>query len=831
MSVSVIVTSQKFLNEYKNDPGFASNPGDTTPNLAMSIMENCKIVRQVDIQWGYTSSSNNPLNGITDLGGGVVSFSLPSSKTWANEGFAVGDTHLITWQDASGNQNTTGTVQSISGNVMIMNSLTLPGPGLNGWINNTTNFRGTNNIESLVYGFGLIDNSATAVDIASRVSGNDQQYYTDGIGLGGPRSTSFVPMQSKGQYLDWVTGSMKVRFVSNPIVLFGSNVSQRFEIEHEFMINPYYLDGELTNLQNNVIPTYLFGQNSLKYVSDYQFLISLNNINTQKKATYTEDLGDVAWFNENFNGFNSEYKVNSITYEEQATTNSADGLLIASKTRVKMEVEALNRVFVVGDKVGVYVSYLPTQAQYTNTTLTKQKANFLYDRAFQISGGSGAVGDDFISAFAVFSPSGSIMNLQFDVEYSGTQKAFLSSQNAISPINFLIAVELGDNTLTSIGSDRILLLSDVNEYDESPDIPGLMAIDKFDLFPHNKQIGVDAGFTDLTQWNEDGVAIDFDFTLNLAQQAVLNSLEFKLVAYNTVTQQIFELDSYSYPIFPAIISAGIQQLIANTTRGYILLGGDQFNDVEISVGPLVAQLQHYLGKFAQKISWQEWLSNLGVDTVFFNSAEPNDNLNFKTSNYSLLNDYEIRLAVFANVSGVSLLNVSGITNYYFLSPTITIYDYEEDGGADVWSCVIETFNSVNLTNLGGSIMTGTDTLFKVTWTNSGGPVSSLTGIYGINRIEITDQPGYAITEMSSINAPLPTGSQLLKPSVGTLLDMTIVSGNVVMECLIDGSLINAGTNYNLSSRIHDDNLEGKQKSPSGDLKGKTPTGEKKQKAP
>ena len=71
--------------------------------------------------------------------------------------------------------------------------------------------------------------------------------------------------------------------------------------------------------------------------------------------------------------------------------------------------------------------------------------------------------------------------------------------------------------------------------------------------------------------------------------------------------------------------------------------------------------------------------------------------------------------------------------------------------------------------------------------------------------------------MSSMNLPLPTGQQLLKASVGTLLDVTLVGGNVVMECLIDGSLVAAGTNYNLSSRIQHDlpPFEGKVTSPLG----------------
>jgi hypothetical protein len=76
-------------------------------------------------------------------------------------------------------------------------------------------------------------------------------------------------------------------------------------------------------------------------------------------------------------------------------------------------------------------------------------------------------------------------------------------------------------------------------------------------------------------------------------------------------------------------------------------------------------------------------------------------------------------------------------------------------------------------------------------------------MWGINRIEESNQLGFDITEMSSINVP--AVNQLLKPSTGTLLDMYLSGGNVVMDCLINGSLASAGVNYNLSSRINKSN--------------------------
>ena len=797
MPIKIIVTDQKYYNEFKNDIGFVSNLGDFTNNLAGSVMEKVKIIQQVDVEWFSQGNSSDQwqLNGnqITRSDGNFIS-----------DGFSVGDVaDFITGFAANPNSPVIAniTINSISADgrtiVYTLNSGSFP---LNPDVYLDAGIRALNPLTALVYNFGLNGNSES-FNTNSKVSGNNQGYYGSNIGFdtgGGVRDLNWVNLQRLGKYKDWQTGSMRVRYLNNP-----TTYVQRFEIEHELIINPYYLDGELSNLQNNIIPTLLNGINSLKYVYDAGFRTVLSNPNTQKNFKIENNLGSVAWFNENFNGFNNNYSVKSISYEEAATSSSADGILIGSKTRVIITVENLLGAYTGGERFGVYVSYLPQQNEYTDTTLTDLVDNFIYDRAINNEGIAPTVGSDFITLCESQVVSGDL-EITLELEYSSLQKAFLSNRLAQGNANYLIAVEVGDVTLPSGNSDRVLLLADAREYDESADIPDLMGVDKFDIYPHDKQIGVDSGFTDMTSWNEDGLVVDFDFHLDLNKSAFINSLQFMLVAYNPTTDRYFELDSYSFGAGTSVVSGGVQQLNANTTRGYILKSGDQFNDVQISVSTNAGNIQQYIGRFAQKIAWQDWISNLNVDTIFYNNSEPNNNLNNKSSNYSLLNGYEVRLAIFSNLDGVSTLGVSGNTNYLFLSPTITVFDYEEDGGFDVWSCNIETFNFANSSNLGGAILTGQDTLFRSTWTNSGGAVTSLTGLWGINRIEETGQQGYDITEMSSLNDPLNNG--ILKPNSGTKLFVYLNAGKVVFECLIDGNKVAAGQEYNLSSRIHDTNF-------------------------
>jgi hypothetical protein len=115
----------------------------------------------------------------------------------------------------------------------------------------------------------------------------------------------------------------------------------------------------------------------------------------------------------------------------------------------------------------------------------------------------------------------------------------------------------------------------------------------------------------------------------------LNSLEFALVAFNTVTNSYFTLDApYFINTAGAVVSGGVQQINITQSRGYTGLFDENFNRVEVRAGAKVGDLQAYNFLFSQKIRWQDWLNNPNADTIFFDNTKPQNNLNFKSSNYS-----------------------------------------------------------------------------------------------------------------------------------------------------------------------------------------------------
>ena len=258
MGATVLVVDTKYFTQYKNGTTFASNPGDFTPNLAGSVMEKVKVVRTVNIGWSYIASSGNPCS---PNGSGPATLILTrTAGNWGDDSFTIGDECSLFWTDNGGSQSdTTVVITAITGGVLVGTWGGFPTGSANGWLNASVQLHGKTALTALIYKFGILGNNET-FNVSSKVSGSSQGYYSGTIGLGAPRSTAFQVGLKWGIPEDWISGIMRVRYVSNP-----STIIQQFEIEHEFVINPFYLDGELSNLQNNIIPALLVFHTKMSY--------------------------------------------------------------------------------------------------------------------------------------------------------------------------------------------------------------------------------------------------------------------------------------------------------------------------------------------------------------------------------------------------------------------------------------------------------------------------------------------------------------------------------------------------------------------------------------
>lgn len=796
MPAELIIHSCNFYNQLKSGMNFSSLT-DPTSNLVGNVGERIKMEMEIDVRWYFETNSSSTievLNGTAP----EISFTRVSGS-WIGDGFSVGDVVM------AGNDSTPTlialTVTSISDLVMVGDKyLGSLGDGIYPDIYHTNLFiYGTTALTALIYKFGLIENAET-FNILSKVSNNEQAFYVGGISHSVPAQLDLTPV---GNFRDWVSGNgtsnavAKAGWLSNHNLGSYPDVWQRFKIEHDFIISPFFLEEYATNFEDGTTPALLAGLLSLKYVFECEFRTVLSNPNTSKTARINNNLGAVGWFNENFNGFNNNYTIDSIVYKDTALATSCNGLLKGSRTTATITVKKTSGTFNAADPCGLMVALCPESSSYQDTISSNMEQNFIFDEVTMIEGAAPVITtlNGVIKSAQANIVSGDLV-IEAEIEYSAAQQLLMPTD-----AKFIIGAIVADDNITAGNSDRVTLLADYNSFVASADITDLMYVTSHEILQHFvTDPTTTTGTTVCDTWNEDGVCLKYNFWLDTNKDAFLNSLKFLVVAYNTVDFTYFILDQYAVNLNNVIVSGGIQQINIDELRGYKLNSSDYFNKVKITTGFNVSGKQYYQVYLGQKMSWQSWIANPDADTVFYDSTLPQNNLNYKSSNYSQLGNYSIRFAILANVGGTNVLGQSGNTDYLIISPDILVNDYDKP---TTWAGVIETFNEAGTVNLGGVIRTDANTLFRVTWTRTGA-FNAGYNFWAIHRIEESNENGTDIYEFSNIISSI-TNNKLKEVSGSTLLKVTVTpsSNEVVTECLIDYTKLDPAKNYKISARLDD----------------------------
>lgn len=701
---------------------------------------------------------------------------------WSNEGFNVGD-KIEFWAKYQGVKYNYGVnITSIIDDRIYFSIV-----GGSGLI--TGSYTGEKAVflqsqpTAINYNFGFVENSDEYSN-NSILTGESQTYYGAYQTLG--VATDLTP---KGANKDWVSGNCKFEGVgvSNITNINNFEIAKEFsyQITHEFILNPFYEEGQISNLTNEngiIQPPYLLGDFSLKYVYEPELRRELSNPNTSVSFKEENQLGSVAYFNENYNGYNNPYSVVSVAYEDAITSESLESINPSINTLVDFRVSKPTSI-TANHTLSFNIFKCSSQEEYLNTTQTDLEQNFLFDNLTCEVGGAFVSGTGIVKNVQAIAQTLNEFQCIAEIGYSNDEQLKIKENDF-----FVISVAVQDNSLTAGNEDTVNLLLDVKQYDTQIDISGLATMPVFDLFDPKAQ----SGYSSLYAFNEDNINAECQLSLNRSSKAFLNSISTKLLAYNPATFEYFELDSFNID-YDEVINGEIQQINYSSVKGYPDSITSKQNDVEFYFVASFSGTTTYNLNFGQKINWKDWIYNRNADTIFYNNQKPNNNLNFKASNYSNLNGYEIRLGVLANIYGVDDLGRSGNTDYLFLSQKLNTADY--DSNTEI-SGTIELFDTETNASLGTSPRSDKDSLFKATWTN----LTLIADAWGINRIERNDNVGNTLYELSSLTDYI---GGILKPVAGeTKLKIEQVGADIVATCLIDYTKLEQGVSYNLSSRIN-----------------------------
>ena len=810
MPINLTVTKQEFRSQINNGDDFTLSSSDFATHLKGGVLENMQALFDVKLGWTSTLSTyfiQLNADGVT----GTISDAIIN---WQNEGFTIGDKIKVSvppGQSLGSPCTFTCEILTISGNVITFNTLvfvssTIP-IGVTNWQATTGYVTGITPLDSLVYKFGLIENSESD-NYISKLAQVDQIYHVTPMDVGNPNV--FVSGTSFGNNKAWVTGDMSATFtyyLQDGDLIYPELLAPVYSIKHEFKINPVYRDNELTSLQGGAIPPIdIFnGSKSLKYVFEVDFRTVLNNPNTSKIGAFDTSLGSVGYLDESFNGFTNDYSVASLVYSDSATTQQTTQIDVVNKTKVVANIQGTGLI-TAGMEVVVGHMALVDSTDYSNSA--NEYDTIWTSEDLRIIEGVAPVNGTIITNANSLVSSPNVLFVTFEIEFTPTQQL-----NLIDNQNYLLYVVIRDNTKTVNNGNKVVLRLDVNQYLKDSDITGLINLDSFQQWPHPEPYAITSqnGYQSGKLFIEDGQLCSFDFNINadytdaygVSQPVEMQSLIFKIVAYNTVTETWFVLRELNINLSSGVVQiiGGLQitQYNLNSTRGYILENTDIFNYLNLVTGTLdFGNIQHYHLEVGYKIPWQNWIPLIGADSVFYDSSMPNDNLNNNTSNYTFSNDYKLRFLADAVVRAGTI-----DTNYVFSSGNFEAYDYHKDDlDPDGWTCSIQTFD-IDGNALGGNIINQQHTRLLATFTQMNPPTEPDAALYyGILRMEtINSQNDAGISELSSIiEAPL---SSLLMQETGSIRLATLIAsgGGIELSGLIDTSLITLGTTYKYSAEI------------------------------
>jgi len=760
------INNFKVFDQVRNGLDFSLNPLIFNTGTNGNTQKVMKSTFDVSISWSSEADENNEF----EIVGNTLTNQIGS---FIDAGFAIGD--VIDIQDPDG----TPIASDRNITFVSFDKIVFDGTDATTASSQTMVVKGKNAIQDFLFKFQF-PASAESPTYLSRLTGRKLEWQAEGVTVsGGFEDGSWSDIKNGAEFGEW-----KIRHNG-----FSDTYTQSVSIEHIFIVEPFWLDGQLSNLQNIIEPSYLNGYSQLSYNFRLDTKTDITNPNDSKGTTQETTPSFIGWFNEvNKTGTPNGFSIDGIVYIDNSVATATTGIIKDSITDVTINVRN-NGLFASGTHdLLVKVSKLPSEDEYSDTTEKYTETHILASERATLSGGV-VVGSDFIKNLDVTANATSpndVIDIDFQIDYSALQQAKINEGD-----NFLISVEIGV-------PDSVHLIAGVGTYIVDTNDPDLFSVDEFKLY-NLVSDPLGDGFTELKTKIQDNIRTAFDFTLNLNKDALLKGFDVGLYARNSTTGDFFTLDNVINNFETVTQSNGVQQINVNTVRGFKLKSGDDFNKVIVSTGTEIAGIQRYSCEFGLKVTWQDYIFNSQADTIFFDNTKPNNNLNFKSSNYSGLNDYEIVVGILATVS-----NGVNDTEFQVWSPAIQVQDYDSDVDSPITfsSTDFQTYK-LDLTEITPNYSSNENTIVKLTF-NPDTPINPSDDINA--QVEIWEfENGLVnnIFQINSVNEPLASGNVLQPLSGETKLKITNLSTSVECECQVDNDLMKteSGFVYSISGRI------------------------------
>jgi hypothetical protein len=668
----------------------------------------------------------------------------------------------------------------------------------------TVEFRLQQDPEGLVYDYGLIRNNE-ATNYFSKVDGSIMRFVSEDATSAPLVGAAMIPLGKK----DWQFGyDGGASFTNQTETDERNNEIYVFQIVHTFYVHPFYLPPQITELQNNVAPTYFRSLNALTNVWRLEARREAKDPNVFQEFVYdgvnSKD-GNSGWFDEEGNGGNPEYEVTNLSYNN--TINTLD---LAGTTNVTFDIEKL--VVGANDPEYVCVNFivLPEQESDIANNNLLMRENYCWDRALQEQGAA-AIDGEAKAADATYTViedltvtvSAGVASVDFDVNFGS---AVLNKFDGLTNKQFLIAAYVVDNFATPELNNYVTLLVDVNT--ATTEIgTGTATVTTDFLF-------ADQTDNSFVNPNDDVIKVEDEVvadTLVLLDQgtlsdAQLEGLTAQIVATDGTDEAVLFERTYDSSADP--LSGAVRTFRQATPSGFISASTELLSELIFyrSTADDTGTQYGYRIQFPFLMRWEYWeqliLSN--IPGAFIDYTEPNNGVNQDWIRLAGLSGFDLVYRVIAEVSA------SGVTSALSTDVTLDPKDYDHNAN---WGS-----NSIVISDTTGSLSVGGqpymkrvgDTTVTAIFVYSGGGSPTAADVYAVMRIIPKENGTWTANESLSSEFNREARSNVLKSTLTTgLLDIQESGGTFTVSAKIDASNIDpAITEYTISCSIAEKNTSG-----------------------
>jgi len=762
-------------------------------------------------------------------------FTLTDGSDWREQGFDVGDSFLVQWvttNTSTGSATTsqvTGTIVSIQGNIMESNNSTL---GAGALISNiypaqfadekihSVFITKTNSTEpeSIEFEYGhLTNNTADSVNLASFIDGTQTRFLAENVDqLAQGSSMPFIFLNNQSGMSVASCDLTYITRVGNKFI---------YDIDIVFLISSFFDD--ITTFQNTVSPPQTFDASSLTDNYNIKGYPTANNPNVTIKndPQDTKQLGNTGWFNENYNGLPNVFTVSSLTYRN-VSGDIVQQLDYQNTISLRTVIDGIPNVS--GQtKCTFGFMWVPIEEADYKSLITPFYENVKMNTGGQVS----TFGDVFTVSNLIdgslrtgYSSDGASMDvtnirfqntapdqITFEADFvpSSAFASFMDGRD-ITDRNYILWINVGDQTEVTNKSDRVCLLLDFRQLDT-------------EIVPVGPYPGITIGFLDHTQDESDtpntcGVDMRIeDDILSKVQFTVDSAIGPTIPIPTGITYAILiERDSDGFQYFLEEQAIDLTQFPDPTqyafdaSRGFKLGDGNNKNFVKVDYFPALDSGTELgvQGLYGWKVRWEDWLARTNVPievrNVFFDNSLKSNGLSNDWFRYLNTAGWSMYFAVLvdATLDGqtVRYENLKEMTfvDYNDNTDISTVFTYKRESDLTVITGGIDAESGLPL----GVILAGELVRLEIEYTRSVGSWASASEVYCINTIEVREGAGFKeYRQLSSIWLP-ELDNPLLPLAGDTLLDVVLVSPTIIRAtCLIDPSLLIQDTDYKITGRI------------------------------